>query len=225
MPPSTTSPKKVITTVILAVLLVVSLFFAFWAFSGRQDYKNNVDAKISTAVTQAKADQAAADKKQYDDLLKQPFKTFTGPATYGTVTFSYPKTWSAYNDQSDQSEPLNAYFYPGEVPGVQSDTAYPLRVELVNTSYDQVVQQFSEQITQGDLTSVAYIPPKMKGVANAQPGVKLDGQIGQNSSGDPVKGSMVILKVRDKTLQIYSQTSENLSDFNNTILPSLTFVP
>jgi hypothetical protein len=219
------SNRALKVAVISTILLVLALIFGFWAFSGRQNYKNNADKLVAQAVILAKNQQAANDKIQYDNLLKQPYKAFTGPATYGTISFNYPKTWSVYNDQTSQNEPINAYFYPDQVPGAQSDVAYPLRVELLNQDYNDVVDQFTAQVTQGNVTSVAYMPPKMKGVSNAQPGVKLDGNIGQSASGTALKGSMVIIKVRDKTLQIYTETTSGVDDFNNVILSSLTFVP
>lgn len=211
--------------VILAVLFVVSLVFGFWAFSGRQDYKKNVDQKVAVAVSAAKKQQADADKVSYDALAKQPYKTFAGSATYGTITFSYPKTWSVYDDQTSSDEPINAYFFPGIVPGVQSGAAYPLRVELVSTDYSQVVGQYSNQVSQGTVKSAAYIPPAMASVKNVQPGLRFDGQIWQNNDGTMLSGSLVVLKVRDKTLEIYTQTNDSMSDFNNIVLSSLTFVP
>jgi hypothetical protein len=111
------------------------------------------------------------------------------------------------------------------VPGVNGSTAYRLRVELQNSDYSQVVEQYSSDITQGTLKASAYVPPKLKGTPNVQPGLRLDGAIDRNRDGTPLQGSMVILKVRDKTLQIYTQTTDGLSDFNNIVLPSLTFIP
>jgi len=212
------------TVVLLAVLLLASLGFGFWAFSGRQDYKNNSDKKAAAEATVAKAQQSAADKASYDALIKQPYKAFTGSATYGTISFNYPKTWSAYVDQTDSNEPINAYFYPGEVPGVQSATAYPLRVELLSTDYAQVVEQYTSLVTQGEAKSAAYIPPKMAGVKNVQPGVRLDGSLWQDNNVKQ-QGTMIIIKVRDKTLEVYSQSPDFASDFSGIILPSLTFVP
>jgi hypothetical protein len=221
----TGSSKAKPAAAILGLLFVVSLVFGLWAYSGKQDYKKNSDAKVTLAVDTAKKQQAAADKTAYDDLLKQPYKAFTGPSTYGTVNFSYPKSWSAYIDQTNQNEPINAYFYPGEVPGVGGDTLYPLRVELAGTDYSQTVAQFASQVSDGSVKSSAYIPPKLKDTSNVQPGVKLDGAIGQARSGSSQQGSMVIIKVRDKTLMIYTQTSTGLPDFNSIVLPSLAFVP
>jgi len=60
----------------------------------------------------------------------------------------------------------------------------------------------------------------MVGVTNVQPGTRLDGTLDQDTNG-----SMVIIKVRDKTLQIYTESNDYLGDFNDTILSSLNFAP
>lgn len=217
--------SSTLSIVVLASLFVLSLVFGFWAFSGRQDFKSNSDKKAAAAAASAKSEQSATDKAKYDALLKQPYKSFTGSATYGTISFSYPKTWSAYDDQTNLSEPINAYFYPGEVPGVSGPTAFSLRVELTSTDYAQAISQYLSQVETGQVKSAAYTPPKMAGVKNVQPGIRFDGTIWQNGDGSNKQGSLVIVKVRDKTLQIYSQSPDFADDFNSIVLPSLTYVP
>jgi len=217
--------SSTVTIAMLASLFVLSLVFGFWAFSGRADYKNNADKKAAVAASSAKAQQKSLDTTQNDAKNNQPYKTFSGSATYGSVAFSYPKTWSAYVDQTSQSEPINAYFFPGEVPGVQSGAAYPLRVELTDTDYVQTISQYTNQVSDGKLKSVAYIPPKMAGVSNVQPGTKFDGSIWQQNDGSFLDGSLVVIKVRDKTLLIYCQSADGLADFNGIVLKNLTYVP
>ena len=53
----------------------------------------------------------------------------------------------------------------------------------------------------------------------------INGPITQDQNGNGQTGAMLIIPVRDKTLQIYTESSDYLSDFNNIVLPSLTFVP
>ena len=164
------SGKSPITLVLLGVLLVAALGFGIWAFAGRQDYKNKADAKIATAVTAAQKAEDAKQLANYNQELKKPYKTFTGSSTFGSISFNYPLTYSAYVDTSSDSHPIEGYFYPGVVPGINSTTAFALRVELVGTAYSQVVDQFSSNIQQGSLTAAAYIPLKMKDVKNVQAG-------------------------------------------------------
>src|SRR3989338_3443908 len=205
---------------VLALAFLGAAFFGGWDYTSRQDYKDNSDKKAAATVEQAKQTQAADLQKQFDEKEKLPTKTYRCSTTYGTVTFTYPKTWSAYVDETSSSEPINGYFHPDIVPGLQSKAAYALRVELVNTDYSSVVKQHDSQVKDGSAKASAYVPPKMVGVTNVQPGTRLDGALDQDTNG-----SMVIIKVRDKTLQIYTESNDYLSDFTNTVLASLSFAP
>ena len=215
------------TLAIINVLLILALIgagaFAWWAFQERQSYLNDFNKKLGNEVEKAKAEQKTQLEAEFAEKEKSPRKSFKGSATYGTVTFSYPKTWSGYVDQSNSNQPINGYFHPDTVPSItqsgSAQTAFALRVELVSTDYSQSIKELDSQISQGKTTAVAYVPPKMKGITNVQTGTKFDGEIKQGTSG-----SMVIIKVRDKTLKIYTQSPRYLSEFNE-ILKSLTFVP
>lgn len=219
------SHKSPLIIGILAMLLIGAAGFGFWSFSGRQEFKNNVDQKIAVAVEAAKIAEGTKLNTQFNEQLKQPYKIFKGSATYGSISFSYPKTYSAYVDEGGSSQPLDAYFHPTQVPGIGGDKAFALRIELLTTSYNETLDQLSSDIKDGTLKAVAYLPPKMEGVKNVQPGTKLSGVIGQDQQGGEQKGIMVIIAVRDKTLKIYTESTDFSSDFNNIILPSLTFEP
>jgi hypothetical protein len=220
---SSPAPRGNLIILVLGVLLVLSLIFGGWAFSGRQTYKNKSDQQVAAAVAAAKKAQAIELQNQFAEQSKQPYATFHGSPTYGSLSFNYPKTWSAYVDTTSTSEPINAYYYPSQVPGLQSKSAYALRVELVNTDYSQVQQQFSSLIKQGKITAKAYVPPKMQGVTNVVTGTYLTGQFNNQNAAQNV--NMVVIKVRDKTLEIYTESSEFLNDFNNAVLSSLSFAP
>ena len=215
--------KSIIFTVVMVLLLVGSLIFGGWAFKNMQDYKNNSDKKSAAAVEAAKKAQAIQLQAQFDEQSKSPNKVFHGSPTYGSISFNYPKTWSAYVDTSNSSEPINAYFHPNEVPGTQSKTAYALRLELVSTDYAQVIQQLNSSITAGKTTAKAYLPPKLSGLANVQPGTLFSGQVNQQDQTQ--RGTLLAIKVRDKTLEISTQSNDYLPDFTNTILASLNFAP
>lgn len=221
---SGSAAAALMVTVLILALVAVS-GFAVWAFASRQDYKNNSDQKADQAAAKAVKDQQVKLQKQFDQQAKNPNKTFRGSSTYGSVTFKYPKTWSAYVDETGSNEPLNGYFYPNQVPGITGATAYALRVELVDSAYEQVLQELDVTNSQGKLSAVAYVPPKMKKKANVQPGTLFTGAIGQGQQGGDINGRELVIKVRDKTLKIYTQSSKFLDDFDHIVLPSLTFVP
>lgn len=185
-----------------------------------RDYKNNTDKKINQALI-AKSGQLQTQAQNAFDAVNT--YRYDGSPTYGSVTFRYPKTWSAYVDTTSSSEPINGYFNPSVVPSVQSKTAMALRVELLNQDYSQVVSSLSSNITSGLITSKAYVPPKLKGVPNVTPGLYLTGHI--NPQDQTQSGSMVVIKVRDKTLEVYTESADYQSDFDNIVLAGLTFAP
>jgi hypothetical protein len=215
---------SVVFAILFGVLFAAAAGFGGWAFMGRQDYKNNSDKKSAAAVESLKRPRQLSFRKSLTKIIKTQTRLIRDPISFGTVTFNYPKTWSAYVDENTSSTPINGYFYPDKVPSTQSGSAYALRVELLNSSYTQIIRQFDSQVKQGKLRASAYVPPKMVGVANVQPGTKFDGVVSQNQTG-PHTGSMVIVQVRDKTLKIYTESNNFLPDYNNIVLPSLTYVP
>ena len=212
--------SSIILVIVLLVALVGSVAFGFWAYSSRNDYKNNSDQKASKAVQASKSVQRAELQKQFDEQAKLPSKTYQGPTTYGSVTFKYPKTWNAYVDQTSSQNPIVGYFYPDIVPGASSGTAYALKVNLISTPYDQDLKRYDGLIKLGKVKAAAYVPPQMVNVTNVQVGTRFDGEI-----VNKLTGSMVMIKVRDKTLEISTESTDFMSDFDNVVLKNLTFIP
>ena len=200
------------------VLLVGAVGFGVWAWSGRQDYKNNVNQKVNAAVTVAKQQEASLKDTEYAAAEKLPLRTYTGPEAFGSLIVSYPKTWSAYVDEADTgSTVVNGYFYPNVVPSVTNpNNSFALRVQIINQSYSDVMQQFSGLVSTQKITVAPYALPK---VASAV-GSRLDGQVVPNKSG-----SMVVIPLRDKTLEVWTEAQQFESDFNNNVLPNLSFSP
>ncbi|MEX1995298.1 MAG: hypothetical protein WD887_00775 [Candidatus Saccharimonadales bacterium] len=222
MPPNTSQPRSIKSLLVIGLLslaLIVMAVVAFMMYSSRADYKNNADQKIAVAVKDAEAKQAIRLQQEFAEAAKSPYRTYKGSVTYGTVAFAYPKSWSVYGAAASSEQPIDAYFHPDQVPPLDSEAAYGLRVELTDSEYSDALSEFDSSITDGSVKAKAYIPPKMKGVANMQPGTRLDGAIGTDQ-----QGSMVILRVRDKTLKLYTLSTGFRTDFDR-VLASLTFVP
>lgn len=216
---SGTTTSTVVLISGLSLLLMLALGFGGWAFLSRQDYKNNSDTKSATAVKNAENSQKTKLEKEFAEREKSPFKIYQSSSTFGNITFSYPKTWSAYVAEEGDSVPLTGFFHPGIVPAVVETSAYALRLELSTTSYEQVLLEFEEQTKQGAVRSSAYLPPKLKGKANAQPGVKLEGTIAEGR-----EGALIIVKLRDKTLKLRTDSRDYMTDFN-AIINSLSYEP
>jgi hypothetical protein len=201
----------IVTTVVLGVLVVGLGVFGGWAFSQYLSYKDDVDPKIAAAVKDAKAEQQTSDKAIFDEKEKLPTRTLTGPDDLGKVTLAYPKTWSVYVDKGGSNGQYEAYLHPGEVPGVNSRNFYALRVTIQDKTYESVLNDFQGQVKSGKLKAS---PVKIGGAD----GMRLDGLFSNDANG-----SMVIFKVRDKTLEVYTQLTTYQADFNKIILPSLKF--
>jgi hypothetical protein len=205
-----------VVIVLLVVLLVAALGFGGWAFVSRQDYKNNVDAKIKTAVAKNTKAVKAKDAQEFAEAAKQPLKTYVGPEAYGSVQIEYPKTWSAYV-VTTSGQLLDAYFNPDFVPSAADQkSVFALRAEIENIRYSQAITQVQSQQKQGKVTVEPYALPQTPEAV----GVRVDGQLTQTK-----QGSMVVLPVRDKTLKIWIESPDYLDDFNKIILPNISFVP
>lgn len=207
-----------IPLIISVLLLFGALGFGYWAFSGRQDYKNNVDQKIAVAVQQANQQLTTQLNAQFAQQEKSPYSTYDGPEAFGSLKVTYPRTWSSYVAEEDQGgTPINGYFYPGTVPDVTNqNNSFALRVQVMEQSYSQTLAQYQGQQQSGQVTVKPYALPKVPSVV----GTYLTGQIQSQKQGE-----MVLLPLRSQTLAIWTEATGFEGDFNNTILPNLTFSP
>jgi hypothetical protein len=216
------SAKKRFNMLIIPLVIVTLLFFgsagfAFWAYGGMKDYKNNADQKIAKAVEVAKQQTSDEKDKEFTEKEKNPFKKYEGPSSFGSVSVTYPKTWAAYVAESGSGgTPVDGYLYPDFVPATNSGKQFALRVQVVDRTYDQEMKQFDSKAKSG---KVKVSPFKVDKVPNVL-GARVEGEV--NTGQQDV---MVIFPIRDKTLKVWTESSQFVGDFNNIILPNLTFVP
>lgn len=211
---------SVVLAVVFGLLLIAALVFGTWAFGSRQDYKNNVDSKITTAVNSAVAHEDTIKDAQFAQQEKNPLTTYNGPEAYGSIAVQYPKTWSGYVDSTGTGNALvDGYFNPGVVPSITSQSSiFALRVQVLSQSYSQVLQNFTGQEQDGKLTASVFA---LKLVPKAV-GVEVSGDLGEANQSSV---TMVVLPLRSETLEIWTEGNTNLSDFNNIILPNFSFSP
>jgi hypothetical protein len=202
-----------ISSILLAILCAALAGFGLWSFGNYQDQKNNTDAKIESAVTTAKADQAKELEDQFIQREKQPYTKFNGPDDLGHVSFDYPKTWSVYIQKNGTNGEYEAYLNPGTVPTVANDQPYATRVVIDDRTYDETLKSYETLVKKGSLKSSPI-------TVNGFTGVRLDGAFSKQR-----EGSSVIFKVRDKTLTISSDATAFRNDFDGVILKSLDFNP
>jgi hypothetical protein len=190
--------------------------FGAWAYMGRQDYKNNVDKKIETAVAQAKVDEGKVKAAEYAEKEKYPYKLYKGSPTYGSVNVIYPKTWSALVTEGSGDTPLDSYYHPNYIPGLQSTTALALRVKIVAKSYTSELSSYDALAKKGLVKVSPYSAPKVSTVV----GSRIEGQLDQKSKN---KGVMILLPLRDKTIEISTQSQDFVKDLDNIVMAQFTF--
>ena len=207
---------SVILAGVFGLLSVLLLVFGVWAFSERSTYKNDVDKIVADEVAIAKQAAETAKDAEFVELEKAPNRTYTGSETYGSFQFSYPKTWSLYEEEGRSGSVLSVYGFPGIVPGTSSDRQYAIRLEITSKTYDSELSAIQRDIESGKVTADAYRPDRLPDVL----GTRVSGEI---QTG--INGSMVLLPLRDKTIKIYTESSEFLGDFTNIVLPSINYIP
>lgn len=203
----------VISNLIVGLLAVGLAAAAVWSYTNYTDQRDNVDSKIAVAVEEAKKVQMAADEESFLKREKSPTREFVGPDDYGRVTFQYPKTWSVYIAKDGSSNDYEAYLNPQVVPTVSYTKPYALRVVVENRRYDDILRTYDEKVKKGDLKATPI-------VAAGNNGIRLDGTFSPERAG-----SVVYFKLRDKTMSISTDSELFKVDFNDIILPSLTFNP
>ena len=209
--------------ILLAPLIIASLLFlatfgfAFWAYTGMKDYKVNVDQKVDTAVKIAVAKNSTEKDNEFLEMEKQPTLTYRGSAVLGSITFQYPKTWSGYQKETDKDMSL---IMQQRIVEEGAKSLYPLRVEVLNTAYDTNVKTYESFVKSGKLTASPFRLQNLPIIL----GTRFDGEF-TSVNGGVIKGTVILLPQREKTIKISTEYVENLGDLNNIILPSFSFTP
>lgn len=195
---------------IVSVVLVIGLaVFGSWSYLQYLDQKNNVEATVETAVTEAEVAQKTVLEAEFAEQSKKPNVKWVSAASIGSIELTYPRTWSGFVDESDSgSNPLNGFFHPKVVPADGAN--YALRILVDEKDYTREVASYDQEIEKGVV--------KAKAITRAGvTGVRLEGEIDTKYSG-----AIVIFPLRDKTVRIWTESDVYLPDFNK-IISSLTF--
>ena len=200
--------------IIMSVLLVFALGFGVWAFVGMLENQTNLDEKID-AASQVAVQIAEADKEvEFTEREKNPFKTYQGSATYGSLEFDYPKNWSVFAETSDSGTLLDFYAQPEIIPGF-TDTNFAFRAQIVDKEYESELQSFDSKAKRGTVKVSAF---RLENVPD-QLGAVVTGEIDGRQ-----QGTLILLPQRDKTIKLFTETEDYLADFAK-IVESTTYSP
>lgn len=210
-----------IAAIILAILLVMAAGGFIWAYSSMVNYRDNANQMADSAATKAKNDQQKSDAASCEESKKSPYLEFQSSSTMGSIRFKYPKSWSSYTSTDSDDDTLEVYFAKNNVPKVEDDvTPYALRLKVVNQSYSTVVANYKSKVSSEDSNlKASTVKETSSDKSTYYNGIRFDGQISEN-----LNGSIVLFPVRDKTLELYCDSSTYMDDFKK-ILDSLDFQP
>jgi len=207
-----------ISTIGLSIVAIIALAFAAWAYNGKEKYENHADALVASAVQAERAKEAAIKDQQFKVEEQYPYQTYVGPEQYGSVSVSYPKTWSGYVDTTGaDGNPVDGYFGPGVLPALTgANSIFALRLQINPQSYSSNLASYTSQQQSTNLTITPYSLKRVPSVV----GVMIQGAIAQG-----LQGILIILPIRTVTLEIWTDSMQYANQFTNQILPSVTFNP
>ena len=206
-------PKKdvagLIKTIVIILLALVSVAFIglfIWMMGQYHEAQSDLDGKIAIAVAEAKDEQAQKDEADFLEREKVPVRSFSGPADYGELSFSYPKTWSLYvaEDASNGGNYI-AYFNPIQVDPLARESINALNLTIRNQSFESVVESYKGQVEGKE--------PAMTVETITVNGATANRYVGK-IPGTEHNGIVVMIKIRDKTVILQTDSMLFEADFN-----------
>ncbi len=207
--------NTLVETILLVIVTIVAVVFA-WLYIQKyiewDAISANMDAQISTEVAIKVAENTTKMEAEFAEREKFPYENFMGPADYGSFSFQYPRTWSVYiaKDAVNGGD-FEAYLNPKEVNPVSNSTINALRVRIRDTSFDSVVKSYESSLKNGKLTL------RTETVGGVLANIYA-GEISNN-----MRGAVMLLKLRDKTVLLQTDSEIFLDDFYR-ILESVSLV-
>ena len=221
LPPKPTKDTAgLVKTIVIVILSLVAVTFVglfIWMLLERNEAQTDINTKIQVAEAAARDEQSQKMEAEFLEREKYPYKTFSGPADYGQLTFEYPKTWSLYIEKAATTGgDFNAYFNPIQVDAVSEETINALRVTIRDESMDEVTEEYQKAIDRknSNLTIESVTIGKNANItAN-----KYTGTIPNTS----LSGYIITFKIRDKTAILQTDSVLFKEDFEK-LLGTVTF--
>lgn len=203
---------ELVLFIIISLVAVTFIGLFIWKYLEWDTVKTDVDGQIDAAVAIAVSENTTKLENEFLEREKYPYKTFSGPADYGSLGFEYPKTWNVYiaRDAANGGD-FEAYLNPGEVQPVSGSTINALRVTIRSTAFDSVVRSYDSSVSSGRLR--VENRPIGSSIANVY-----TGELPNN-----IHGIVAIFKLRDKTVILQTDAELFAGEYYK-LLDTVTFV-
>jgi len=200
---------KLIAIIILSLVSVTFLGLFIWMAAQYNEIRANVDTITEQEVAKAKDEQKTASEEKCEKEKNEPYRVFRGPDDYGSLSFSYPKRWSAYveSDASNGGD-YKAYFNPDVIEPINKTNINALRLQILNKNFDEVTATYQKEIDKKDsrLSVRSVVVNEVN--ANLYTGV---------IPGTEFEGFILVFKIRDKTAIMQTDSILFENDFNDII--------
>lgn len=208
------SKRSLVETIILVVVSLIAVTFIglfIWKYLDWDNVKTDVDGQIDAAVAMAVSENTTKLENEFLEREKYPYKTFSGPADYGSLNFEFPKTWNTYiaADAANGGN-FEAYLNPGEVQPVSKQSINALRVQILDQSFENVARSYERLLKNNQLTVTT------RSVGGAVANV-YTGTLPNN-----IYGIATIFKLRDKTILLQTD-AELFAEEYYKLLDTVTF--
>ena len=206
---------KTVIIILLALLFIGAILLAYYFYSetiSLKEYKTNFDAKLSAAVADSEREITIKLENEFEKRENALDRTFAGPVDYGSLNFKYPKTWSVYIEKDASSGgDFVAYLHPDHVNPVSHNSINALRVTIDTDPIDRVLSQYKSYVDRGTLS------PSTVTLSTNEVATRYDGTLNNN-----ITGSVLIFKIRDKTVIIQTDAEIYRSKFDE-IIKTITY--
>lgn len=214
-PPRRKSPVSIIETIFLVIMSIVAIVFIYLFVQKYIEWdsiKTDIDGQIDAAVAVAISENTSKMEEEFAEREKYPYKTFSGPADYGSLNFEYPKTWSVYiSKDATSGGNFEAYLNPSEVLPISNTTINALRVFVLDQTFENVVRSYDNLVSRGQLTI------STRNIGNTVANI-YSGDLSRN-----IRGIATIFKVRDKTVVLQTDAELFAAEYYK-IIDTVTFV-
>lgn len=200
---------KTIVIIVVSLIAVTFIGLFIWMFTQYNDARSDVDGQILVATAAARDEQASKDEAEFLEREKYPYKTFLGPVDYGELSFEYPKTWSVYiaKDAANGGD-FEAYFNPVQIEPVSNTTVNALRVQVLDSDFESVVGKYKSALESKEKSLTMETISVNGTTANLYTGI---------IPGTELNGAILVLKIRDKTVVMRTDSTLFRADFDKLI--------
>ncbi len=201
-----------LSTLLLGLSTVVFGILAIVVFANAKSSQANISQTKAVVYKQAQAAQKILDDKAALVANESPFRDYKAPDFYGNFVIKFPKNWNAYvtEDQSSETQ-VNLLLHPNAVKldkSLKVDN-YAFRALLINRPEAQIfTDHFQSGVKSGKLVQKSTT---VSGIGATW----LDGKFDSTHNG-----IIVLVPVRDKTLEFITDTHDYIPEFDQILSQS-----